>query len=1212
MKCWDRLTASQPLVIAHLQNKKPEFPKIPSIKETTKTCLSSLSKSISTVSKEMDGRLAMSRLFDEMMSKCLTKVPYRVFEKYMMKFFHTQRAVFWEMRPNSNTYLSKTLKSEVSANISLIREITFSHKPILPEMKYDPEILTQFSIQSYDHQFFIPLRYPDGSMCAIIQLSRHQNCSPFDENDSEIGEFIIKKFAIYGASLFQKERVVGLASKMSKIGPLAETVQQITETLSKTFQCTFPDIWFLQIKEAGFFRFDNQLKDFIGFYKCSAGSVSLALRSGNTSIISSHVGDLKQYLQMVDGEPSFPILMSSCEFGGRIWCVVLRGERIIGPYTKDDQSRLSSIIPFIARSLSFSGGFIRENETEEKRAQNAKTHMLSYASLITQTLDEYELIKIVREKGADLLNSKICRILIADHPNNKLLCDFNSNNLNHQKHYLNFGFGGASILTQKGIISSDPEKDPRFDRDIDVGQAQKSIKVRNLLVVPVFGNQNIAIGSIIVLNKNHGDFNESDQHKLSTLAIFIGIALNNAKSYHSALLVTHRIKSLLQKPVINYKLPLKESINDVLNQICKSVNATRSTLFITKNNNQLYEYTTVDEKDKNDDKSYLHSNNQKKSNKNLKFDLNQFNLNAHTIDHALSALRNKDVSSFVICDHQKTRRAADPNADVIDVYSSRDHDSTITGYIYAVPLFDSPNIHNNNEKYNDNNNNDGNNSDMNDKDYNDESNIVGVLEFSFNSSGNPGETELLETFAKFASFSFDIQFIKEINLIKEEQSILCQIIDEHELDRIITPEKMKLQIDPDQIQLFDLNFIVPGNSEPDLIKIIFHIFDQFNLKQEFEITNQVLFSFILRLSQGYKEIPYFNWNHAISTCLYLSVFLIKGNFDNSFNKIDILCMIISTLAHDVGHDGFESLNNGVIKNENNVLDVSEQTNPVFILYKNQNVLEMTHCKKLIKILSKESCNILKCFKGVTLNKIWKTLTQLILDTNMKKHLDLIEKYENLNKDEHFSLTSNDHKILLMTLLLKCADLGDLLKEPDYINDISSFICEEFFIQGPIEIVLGMEYTHEDHTRENLDKENSQLGFFKFIAFPLFDAVCEYVPNLKYIREILINNLEKWSVKDAQRRVEQAKQREEENVNEINKMTKELNIEKSEIDDKTGNQTENGNQEVPTITSENAYSNENETENQEIDNEKSEVHSGNEIPNMMGNENDHNHDKVIEE
>lgn len=1046
MKNWDRVTATKPLIIS-------PYVKLQSL-NAKKTFSDGRNSIISKISnngilsenpnKENENKLILSQLFDNMMQNCLTSPPYIVFEHEITKIIKANRAIFWEKHPISNSYIAKTLKSEVPITNSIIQQVIQNGAPIIPTIPYDAEILTLFSINSYDHQFFIPLKYPDGTIPTILQLSRHQNRHAFDKEDFEIADYIIKKFLIYGSSFFQKERIVALASKVTQIAPLSTIMHQIQEVLKSNFGCPNPDIWFFNKKDENIYHYDLEFKEFVGVYKIEAGVVSLAIRE--TMIVESeHVGELKNYYPPIDGDFDLPVLISSYDFEMQVWCVVLRGERANGAYTKDDQSRLANIIPFISRSLSFSGGFSHDISANSKKPHDMKTKILSLSSLFVKQLHFADLITLIQKKTPILVQCDICRLIFVDSHNQELISDFDSSFQNYKRSSINSGFAGSSAKNGQIDITNDPENDPLFDANVDTPEG---IKAASLMSIPIFDLDNNIICVLILLNKMNGEFHERDKVTLMSLAPFIGIAIKNSRVSDSSLHFINNFANCFNDVI--QKISINETLQLILHKGKQYIGIINAKLYLNKGETGLFEYAMVGDQLLNTDAQYAEM-----SLKEIK-----------TITNILND-KNKDMPS--------------QSTELLGLLK-------ILNFVSCAPVLSSNN-----------------------------QTILGVLQIE-GSIKDSVVIPLIDSFIFQASFLFDTKEMSEIIGIENKKEKLLTIIDKQQINEYLTPPNLIFNIE--EGMLFNAAFLLQESTDEDLIKIVFACFDYFHLKEEYKITNQKLYSFLTNLSKDYNDVPFHNWRHAVSACHFCVTLLITGKYESIFRKDEILSLLLAALGSDCGHDDFLTQKT----------DTEKQMNS--ILFSKQSAYEIQHCKELINVLSKESCNILSFFDESSLNSVWNLIIYLILQTDMSKHVDLIEDFGNWRTQEKFSLDIKEHRNLLLALLLKCSVYSDVVKNFEYADSIKEYLGEEFYHQGNLHAVLGMKYLDEDHLRSQLDKPGSFIGFIQYVIHPLFEVLYYSNDDLKYLDTLLTDNFNKWKINDEKRIEIENQQKEEQNQRQI--------------------------------------------------------------------------------
>lgn len=177
-------------------------------------------------------------------------------------------------------------------------------------------------------------------------------------------------------------------------------------------------------------------------------------------------------------------------------------------------------------------------------------------------------------------------------------------------------------------------------------------------------------------------------------------------------------------------------------------------------------------------------------------------------------------------------------------------------------------------------------------------------------------------------------------------------------------------------------------------------------------------------------------------------------------------------------------------------------------YNDISVLENMHAYTTFHLLSKPGCNILESLTEEDWHKSRKIIIELILDTDMSRHFEIIGRFRaRITNIEDFSLEVLDNKITVLSMSLKCADIGHSAKIGDIHERWTALICEEFFRQGDIQKERKQEISMYCD-RFNTDIPKSQAGFIKNIGLPLYESWCFYlksdVINLNCLEQMKIN------------------------------------------------------------------------------------------------------------
>ena len=94
------------------------------------------------------------------------------------------------------------------------------------------------------------------------------------------------------------------------------------------------------------------------------------------------------------------------------------------------------------------------------------------------------------------------------------------------------GIAGAVGKTGQTIRIDDAYEDKRFDQSWD---KKTGFRTRQILAAPIRGRDGRTVGVFQLLNKNEGNFDESDEAFLDALSIHAALAVENARLHHSAI-----------------------------------------------------------------------------------------------------------------------------------------------------------------------------------------------------------------------------------------------------------------------------------------------------------------------------------------------------------------------------------------------------------------------------------------------------------------------------------------------------------------------------------------------------------------------------------------------------------------------------------------------------------------------------------------------------
>ncbi|KAF2007365.1 HD-domain/PDEase-like protein [Amniculicola lignicola CBS 123094] len=218
---------------------------------------------------------------------------------------------------------------------------------------------------------------------------------------------------------------------------------------------------------------------------------------------------------------------------------------------------------------------------------------------------------------------------------------------------------------------------------------------------------------------------------------------------------------------------------------------------------------------------------------------------------------------------------------------------------------------------------------------------------------------------------------------------------------------------------------------------------------------------------------------------------------------DALTLLISAIGHDVGHPGV-----------NNAFLVALNA-PLAQLYNDRSVLESFHCAAYSQILRRYWP---KAFSNTTMRKL---MINSILATDMGLHFRYMTDLGNLQQklghdnrqiDGWSVKVREEYKDLICGLLIKCADISNVARKFSTAARWANILTDEFSNQGIMEQELQIPSClfGGPPVRDDLIKlAESQIGFMNIFARPLFEAVTDIMPAMRYTVDEIGTNRNIW-------------------------------------------------------------------------------------------------------
>jgi len=1016
----------------------------------------------------------VDKCFDEILERGNDDNIFSVVESVFKPIFESVQTILWSFLPNVGTMFSNSFNTSVPAASSLLYYGLKSKLPIaVNNQSQNPNFnlaIDTTVIPANMPVLLIPILARDTNPIGVIQFARKPD-NPFQPAEIKVAYDIMKKFKVY-SFLFTDISIVGSAFNMLEIESLPKVIIGVTKSLSKHFRCRKAEVWLFRRKKRIYLRFDGSDNEARPMDPNRLGIVSASLNT--CSIVNErNVMDHSDYNAQIDGFYPEPVLVIPyVEKTKRIWAIVLRGRGSPPYFSPNDQTKLHALAQFVVHSVSSAVLPVKADEKTQVFQQHLSA-LLEVAEALSGVLQIEQLIPLIMARSVTLLNAERCSLFLVDNMKQELVTRFHDGLSKSISIPLGHGIAGTVVKTGEVINIEDAYSDNRFDRSID---ANTGFKTKSILAVPIYNNRGEIIGVTEMMNKiGNPSFGEDDIRLMMGFNVFCGISLDNAKLYGASLSLAQQVRSFIDmSSAMNQTTAIRNVLTQILTSCQRVINAIRVTLFrLDKTDGSVNPIVSVGQKSSFGSSFSLEAVSEKKSLIYSQSDIAE-KLQKENLENAVNKMLGK---GSLIPESTSTGSISKPGSasrsnrvsKIFTMDSENDDlgNGSVREALCCIPLF------------------------------NIEGEVLGVLELSSIQRIMPEDLRLLECFAIFTAVSLERSELKDLATLGEQEMELKEWLSDDERDNNDEiPYKLRLSPE-DTAKIWLHSFDAPEWDGMPHIKAIFAIFKRFGFQKAYQITNEKLFRFLCQIRDTYNKVPYHNWRHAIDVTQFVTYQVIHGGLEKVLTPLQLFSLILASICHDANHDGFT-----------NVYNVKAET-PLGLLFKNQSVMETHHCEISIGILSKDECNLLASFSPSDFKTVWTTFIQLILATDMSKHFDLLKEFNGYIDSGSFSITNNDHRLLLMKLILKTGDLSNVARPFNLADRWVDVLCEEFFHQGDLEQAKGMEFTSPLNDRAHLDKPKSQVGFYNFVCLPLYIAIAKALPPLESNVNQVKSNLALW-------------------------------------------------------------------------------------------------------
>lgn len=291
-------------------------------------------------------------------------------------------------------------------------------------------------------------------------------------------------------------------------------------------------------------------------------------------------------------------------------------------------------------------------------------------------------------------------------------------------------------------------------------------------------------------------------------------------------------------------------------------------------------------------------------------------------------------------------------------------------------------------------------------------------------------------------------------------------------------------------------FHSPSLSDDDALRAIMYIFDSLGLLDALEVDRARFRAFLLAVRANYKPNPYHNFQHAVDVLQFAFLLLRSApEFLEQLQTLEVFALLLAAIGHDVGHTSY-----------NNRFHCASET-LLSVLFNDQSVLENYHSLIIFAILRHPRYNFCPSWSAEQWAAFRKLVIGCVLGTDMSAHFAYLKRFSAAQLGSAASL-DQESRALLAVLIIKCADISNIIRPFDTARRWGFKLVGEFFCQGDWERVLGQQPSFLTD-RFAFDLARGQEHFMLQVAGPLFRYVAETFPGTAFCMQELERNVECW-------------------------------------------------------------------------------------------------------
>jgi len=275
----------------------------------------------------------------------------------------------------------------------------------------------------------------------------------------------------------------------------------------------------------------------------------------------------------------------------------------------------------------------------------------------------------------------------------------------------------------------------------------------------------------------------------------------------------------------------------------------------------------------------------------------------------------------------------------------------------------------------------------------------------------------------------------------------------------------------------------------DLCGLLLELFQEAGLPEEVPLS--CVKRLILAVREDMYDNPYHNWAHVFDVAQTIFVLATTTGLMERLDAWERFALLAAALCHDLEHPGVDT---GFV--------ARAALGDAF----RHKQLEKHHTLRAFEIMADSEIGVLQGISTPRYYAFRQSVSGCILATCPANHSEIVARLAAVTGE-----SSDPGKQFEMELLLKAADISNVIKPFPVAARWALRVTDEFFLQGDVERQHGMLPVTPLCDRAQQSRVACQKGFIDYVCAPFFDAMATLYPALRPAVRVMHANRAKWAV-----------------------------------------------------------------------------------------------------